>query len=166
MKFLTFNIVVAVALVYLFTGGDWSLRELKESVFADSPSPEKPTPGPALKPAPQLAKIAIKTVAPPLVKKTPPESSSSSSATPVKRAPEKLAPVNLAPVNLAQAKPAEKLAPPSSQVVARRAEVLANRNVVKHAAPKTGLMTPDERRRSLLSIAEDMELFSVEAALR
>jgi hypothetical protein len=149
VKFLTFNIVVAVGLVYLFTGGDWSLQKLKESVFEASALPENLTPklGPK-----RTEKAVAKVITPPVEKKTP-------SLSP--------APVKLAPVQIAESRPAVKNpAPRSSKVIARRAEVLASRTYESAAAPNTELMSPEERRRSLLSIAEDMELFSVEAALQ
>jgi hypothetical protein len=145
MKFLTFNIVVAAALVYLFTGGGWSFQKMKETVFTESFAPEKTAPKPIQKVVAQ--KSEPKTVAPPVVEKT--------------------SPLITATMKRTENRPPLKSPRPlSPKIIARRDEVLASRTTDKHTVSNTDLMTREERRQSLLSIAEDMELFSVEAALR
>lgn len=169
MKFLLFNVAVIAALVFLFNPDKADFRALADRAYE--------TVGIARDGAEQvMEKVAEKTeaapkkrVAEPAQKKPEPK--------PVAPAPKKQA-IAIAPVPIEEATPAVtaykaavpvKTAPPVAAaaepkldpaVAQRRAEVLGL------DAPAAGpaeerLMSPDQRRRELFSLAEEMELFYV-----
>ena len=168
MKFLLFNIVVAGALVFLFAGD----RDLPRS-FADRArteaaaisakaadmigisAPEKaaasPTPAPPAAPAAKAPSPAPKrepAATPPALKQAP--------------KPEPVRTVAAAePDALPDALPG---VPP--EVAKRRAEVLGAAPVPDASAARTPdgeparFMSPEDRRRDLLRLSEEMEIFS------
>lgn len=157
MKFLMFNLVVAAALVFLFAGdkGDLAaiagkaeraVEQIKtKAVEVIKPAEEvsqKPVSAPAAAPVP-----AIEKKAPPAPK--PPPVAKAETAPPV---PEK---------TVAARTPQPPLPP---EVKKRRAEVL---NDAGAPAPKAGkFMSSGDRKRELLMLSEEMELFSAKAIAR
>ena len=156
MKFLFFNAVVAVALVYLFTGGDWSVQTLKEIVSSEpkqsgpvqAPVKETQKTSPSSIPAPARPPVVASVIAPDVSQIV------ASVAPPV--------------VSQASASASLPAIPLSRAIIKRRAEVLLSPSLSgeRPPAPLATLSPAADRRRALLQIAEEMELFSVEAALQ
>ena len=169
MKFLLFNLAVIAALVFLFNPDKADFRALADRAYETvgiardgaeqvlekanqkalgalekrvvEPARKKPEPKPVA-PAPKKQAVA----------KAPAPTEESAPAVTARKA---AVPVNTAPPVAAAAEP--KLDPAVAQ---RRAEVLGL------DAPAAGpaeekLMSPDQRRRELFSLAEEMELFYV-----
>lgn len=183
MKFLIFNLAVAAALVFLFTAdrGDvqkmagqvhdaatdikgYAERALNKSAKIASPNPVA-TPEPAREPAPKLAAEKPAPVHVPVQTpvKSPVKSPVISNAKP---RPSPTPPVPHQASRVAEAIPP---APPISlkpAVAQRRQEVLdgvpptapTNANGAPKLQDGTKLMTAADRRKELLSLAEEMEL--------
>ena len=180
MKFLIFNVVVVAALVHLYAGknitfdklGDWFKGPTGQTAYFSSEgtadtakrkdlfgslTPEKTRPvapaASALTAQPETKKMAIRTAA------TLPETD------PVGTAPaaEPL-PAELRSELIPAASPMEsatkksKRSAPSPQAQRRRAEIIGHTPV---ATVNNGSPLPS-RRQKLLSMAEEMELFSIE----
>jgi hypothetical protein len=159
MKFVLFNLAVVGALFFLFNPDRADLNALadrayetvglaKDSVERLSPPMSKPVRPDSKTPAPMSE---IKAPAP----------SSSPATKPDVPAPEK--PVAVKQTNelpkLATAEPAPKLEP---AVAKRRAEVLGlDAPQAAGVAVEEKLMSPEQRRRELFTLAEEMELFYV-----
>lgn len=161
MRFLLFNIVVVVALVHLFAGDPSNIgasveraAEKLRTTVADVANPA-PKPAPTAEPAPQ----------PEPVRPAPPKQVAEAIAEPV-------APPLPEPV--AVEKPVVHEAPvPDAETAARRDEVLWG-SVAPDLAPDTFLDAFDQpavpqpadttrdRRQALMTLAEEMELFSLE----
>lgn len=190
MRFLMFNAVVALALLYLFTGGDrpqdkaaaamGSLKTIASRAVDDvrekldkphTPVMVAKAPAPAPRPKPERKPAPIAEAAPPAAPAQPVQQIQPEKQATVlpKPAPEPMPDVPPVPVGkVTVAKVAAPESPsPAPEVAKRRAEVLAEstpptddetRAVEIGAGP---LMTPEERRKALLRLSEDMELFSV-----
>jgi len=185
MRFLLFNIVVAGALVFLFTSDRADLHaaadrahdaatDLKSRAFevigAKEPKPSEATvePDPAAEPAKTPEKPPEATVEPdPAAEpaKTP-EKTEETFAQNKPLAPtaaDAVREIQVATRKLAEPPPANPLAP---AVVQRREEVLAEGVV---GGPVTGngkFMPPSTRKRDLMLLSEEMELFSAKAISR
>lgn len=178
MRFLIFNAVVALALLYLFTGDRGPEEKAKVALgsvktFAskavddvrqrlDEPKAlvrKAAAPKPAPKPVPEKKPEPVAKPAPP---------------TPVERQAEVLPPPAPAPMPSVPSAPVETVTvakidtpEPAPEVAKRRAEVLAESAPpadTDNRAVEIGgghLMSPEDRRKALLRLAEDMELFSV-----
>lgn len=177
MKFLIFNLAVAAALVFLFTADrgdvqkmagqvhdaatdikDYAERTLNKGAKIASPGPVA-TPEPARAPAPKLAAEKPAPVHVPV---------RSPARSPV-QTNEKPRPIPTTPVPRQASRVAEAIppAPPISlkpDVAQRRQEVLdgvppiAPANGTPKLQDGTKLMTAADRRKELLSLAEEMEL--------
>jgi hypothetical protein len=171
MRFLLFNVVVAVALVFLFTSDKADLHaaadrahdaatDLKTKAFEVIGAQNAPKPAPipsSTKPVEKKVVIAatpeqISPVAKPQVKSQP----GSAAAEAVKE------------VQVAT----RKLVPPlPPEVEKRRTEVLAEGIVGGKVSGKTGsdaskFMTASDRKRDLMLLSEEMELFSARSISR
>ena len=180
MKFLVFNVLVITAIVHLYTDknitfeklGDWIKGQTEQVNYlgpedtADtdrrndliaSPTPEKKRPEvlamSALAAPPETKKSAVATAAPPspadIVRAVPT----------VEPPPAKLR-SELAPTASAAASVTKKSkwSAPSPEAQRRRAKILGNIPV-----PSVNKVDPlPSRRQKLLSLAEEMELFSIE----
>lgn len=147
MKFLIFNIVVAAALVHLYVGeGGNPISFLGRTVPAMAQQSAAPAKPPIIQPTPAPKKAVV----------TPPPTLLAPVAT-LRQAAPKLAPVQEITV---APRPIPK------QVVQRRAEVLGTADSQDTAQPERTTSSAISRRQALLSMAEDMEMFSVEAAVR
>jgi hypothetical protein len=151
MKFLIFNIAVAAALIFLFTADKVDLQVAVTQ---------------AHEAAGEVKKIARKIAGDgrSLIRKA---AGDVEEKAPVVEAPKPVAPEPVAPppapVRLAKAPEAIAAPPPlPPEVAARRAEILSGVMAPETGSPvlKQGekLMTSSERRRELLSLAEEMEL--------
>lgn len=161
MKFIVFNVVVAVALIYLVankgSGLDVSLPKFDDVTAAAEKtldrvvSPVEPTPIIVDAPTIAAADLTTRLVVPkPRVTVTPPP----------------LPPVPVVEVPVRQAH-VVTVPPPSSTpldltVAQRRAEVLGEASVTSPELPQK---TPD-RRRQLLDLAEEMEFLAAEFAVQ
>ena len=165
MRFLLFNIVVAGALVFLFTSDRADLHaaadrthdaatDLKSRAFevigAKEPKPSEATVEPD--PAAEPAKTPEKT-----------EETFAQNKPLAPTAADAVREIQVATRKLAEPPPANPLAP---AVVQRREEVLAEGVV---GGPVTGngkFMPPSTRKRDLMLLSEEMELFSAKAISR
>jgi len=152
MKFLVFNLIVGAALVYLFSGAKGDLENLKEKAFLSIetlnakaekivPQPQEQTKtSPAIEPEPQaIVQAQVQPqpqFAPPLP--DPVE-------IPVLKIPE-MSPLTIEP-----------------EVAKRQKEVLEVPALSFSVEPKNDYMSPKDRRRALMQLAEDMEYFSAKA---
>lgn len=166
MKFLIFNIVVAAALVFLFAGDKGDLTAIagkteklvsdikSKAVEAVAPprSEELPaTPASTPLPKPAVAPAAADTPTPKL-----PEAK----AAPL---PAKAAAKPLPTTNIADRTPKPPLSP---DVAKRRAVVLDDSATVVSEGTAEKFMPADIRKRELMLLSEEMELFSAKAISR
>ena len=172
MKFLIFNIVVAAALVFLFAGDKGDLTAVAhkaervvsglraKTVGTAAPRPTRPgvaesaeakVPAPQTKPASEKAGTAK-----PEPKVPPP-------APDTKQVAEETEPRALPKVEVATHTPAPPLSP---EVEKRRAEILDDGGATVAEGTAGKFMPADIRRRELMLLSEEMELFSAEAVSR
>ncbi len=132
MKFVLFNIAVAAALIFLFNADRTDLRALADRAYAAVGQAKDMAEETTQKAeAPVVETVATAPAAPPAPKAEPPKPA------------------------------APKLDPAVAQ---RRAEVLdveAKPQPASVAEISDQLMTPEQRRRELFTLAEEMELFYV-----
>lgn len=179
MRFLIFNIVVAGALIFLFAGDKADLHaaadrahdvatDLKAKAFevigAREAAAPKETPKPVAQPAP-VKPVTKKVAAKPMTEKSPIVLAEPA----VEPAPGTAAAEAVREVQVAT----RKLVPPlPPEVERRREEVLAEGIVGKNAvrvdreAPSQKFMAASERKRDLILLSEEMELFSAQAISR
>ena len=162
MRFLLFNIVVAGALVFLFSSDRADLHaaadrahdvatDLKSRAFEVIGAKEPATPEAAVKP--DLAPDSVKTS-----EKTEETFAQNKPLAPA--AADAVREVQVATRKLVEPQTAKPLAP---EVAQRREEVLAEGVV---GGPVTGngkFMPPSTRKRDLMLLSEEMELFSAKA---
>ena len=161
MKFLIFNLVVAAALVFLFTGedgqignvsqkADKKIAEIKRGVTnllvqnADDVSPAKKTSEHGATGQNLVKPATVKAPKPKEIVKTPPP--------PVSK--------NTAP-SLTQKSPRSPDLSLPKEVVKRRNAVLAENEGVKTKEQGNSFMTPRIRKRELLTLAEEMEMLAI-----
>jgi outer membrane biosynthesis protein TonB len=182
MRFLIFNAVVALALLYLFNGDGGPEDKAKAALgsvktFAAKAVDEAR--GRLDKPKPPARKAAASKPVPKPVPETKPEPvAEPAPPAPVERHAEVLPPPAPAPMPSVPSAPVETVTvagldepaapPPEPEVAKRRAEVLADSTEPADTGDRAVeiggdglLMSVDERRKALLRLAEDMELFSV-----
>lgn len=173
MKFLLFNLAVIAALVFLFNPDKADFHALADRAYETvglakvsaekvakkvaekagpdtqsqtvEPAPEKPEPKPAA-PTAKKKSVAEAPEPAPVTPIAPP---------PAQSVPQPAAPAEAAPAIAARPEPA--LDPAVAQ---RRAEVLGL-NAPAAGPAEEKLMSPEQRRRELFSLAEEMELFYV-----
>lgn len=141
MKFLMFNVVVAVALVYLFTADRAEMRSAADRAF-DTAGEIKQM---AQKAVGEGRAILDRETVPPVVPRADP-APEVKSMQPVEPPPPPPPPVRTATRPVAE----KPLAP---EIAARRAEILGP--VLKEGER---FMSADQRRKELFSLAEEMEL--------
>lgn len=168
MKFLVFNLAVAAALVFLFTADRGDMQKMAAQVHdaaADVKAYARQTLDKSekiLEPGPAKEPVAVKPEPPAAPVKSAPEQAKETPLAPVPPAatPQQPGP----PAKTARAIPARPLTP---DVAKRRQEVLdgvppAAPTVSRSATPRlkegATLMTAGERRKELLTLAEEMEL--------
>ena len=166
MKFLIFNIVVAAALVFLFAGDKGDLTAIAgetERLVADIKSKaveaidaKSPEPPPVKQPAVSPPKPAVE----PAATEAPVPTSPAPAA---KSAPVKPAGHPLPAVDVADRSPTPPLPP---DVAKRRAEVLNAGDAVVSEGTVEKFMPADIRKRELMLLSEEMELFSARAISR
>jgi outer membrane biosynthesis protein TonB len=169
MRFLLFNVVVAVALVFLFAGDKADIHaaadrahdaatDMKAKAFEviGAQNAPKATPQPS-KPVEQKTAAA-----------TPPEKTPTTAERTPKPQPGTAAAEAVKEVQVAT----RKLVPPlPPEVEKRRAEVLAEGIVGGKVSGKTDsgtskFMTASDRKRDLMLLSEEMELFSARSISR
>lgn len=162
MRFLLFNIVVAGALVFLFTSDRADLHaaadrahdvasDMKSRAFGAIGANERPAPEVAVKPDPaaEPAKPAEKT-----------EETFARNKPLAPAAADAVREVQIATRELVEPQPAKPLAP---EVAQRREEVLAEGIVGGPVAGSGKFMPASTRKRDLMLLSEEMELFSAKA---
>ena len=160
MKFLIFNLVVAAALVFLFTGQDGQIGEVSQKAEkkiaeikrgvtnllvqkSDDVSSEKEISEHQVTEQKLVKPANVKTSKPKEIVKTPP---------PVSK--------NTAP-SLTQKSPRSADLSLPKEVVERRNAVLAEKDEVKTNEQGNSFMAPRIRKRELLTLAEEMEMLAV-----
>ena len=188
MKFLTFNIVVAAALGYLFLGDKpevrdsdvvskltasadaaWSKardtvvasREILQNKPGNAPAPKisevvdapvvQPAPMPVAEAPAKVAEAPMPVAKPALVRRAPAPKGQEVEVAAAPKIPAKSA------VQI-DADKAASIARKDPAAARRRAEVLGEQKVASSEPAQPKFMTPRERRRELLRLAEDMEL--------
>lgn len=173
MKFLIFNIVVVAALIHLYSGKDMSLSEMKdwaqsktEQIASKAKTGVKTAAETVAKTDPKMKKIRQKQ-SPPLVAHAklgdfPAAAEDALDITLPTHAPN--LPEIASPIEQEIEVPMRPvLSPPapSPEAQQRRADILSDGPVLEDTAPSPTARL--SRRQELLSMAEDMEFFSVEA---
>ena len=160
MKFLAFNLLAAVALVYLFSGADGpsvegALERASETaqslVDKGRQAVAKEAEAPEPKPEP-VAPVAVDSVVPVAEPKPEPVTESKVAAAPVPTVAE-----------------LAKLLPVDQAVAQRRAEVMAAAAPAAQASEipkKPAFMSRGERQRELHRLAQEMELMFVDKVVR
>lgn len=173
MRFLIFNVVVAGALIFLFAGDKADLHvaadrahaaatDLKTKAFEVIGAKRAPVPPAAAKPASRPVPVE------PAEKKAVAANIGKNAKPPVAETHDDPAPGTAAADAVREVQVAtRKLVPPLSPAVAkRRAEVLAEGTVGRKSSTvgdntgKQKFMAASERKRDLMLLSEEMELFS------
>jgi hypothetical protein len=179
MKFLAFNLLAAVALIYLFSGAhapsvenalerasetaQTLIDKGREVVSGKVQAPEIETPEPAVEPEQRSAPVAVASGNPKVVAEPKPEAKPKVSGAPA-------VPVAPAPTIAELA----KLLPVDQAVAKRRAEVMAAAvpaaagpaAQVPESAKKQVFMSREERQRELHQLAQEMELMFVDKVVK
>jgi len=160
MRFLVFNIVVAAALVYLFTADRADIHAAADKAYgvAETVRTKAEDVVASLRDRPdqieEVEAVASETPAIAVPSNPKPARVAANPATPEPPAAPPLPEPELVPAV-------------TPEVAARRAEVLANGPVSGETHPaEEGAVTAIDRWRDLHRLAEEMELFSAEAASR
>ena len=177
MRFLLFNVVVAAALVFLFASDKADLHAaadrahdaasgLKSKAFeviGARPAPAiQPTPKPASQPAPANVAVRKTVVATPL--QTP--------AAGVQPAEKSTSAITAADAVKEVQVATRKLVPPLPPAVEKRREEILAEGVVggkvsaAGGGDKQNFMTASDRKRDLMLLSEEMELFSAKSIAR
>ena len=144
MKFLAFNLVVAAALIFLFSGHEGGLESVKDNVIATTE---------ALKDkAEKIATAPQKMAEAPQVGESQPQP-----VIPAQTEPEEIPAVKIPEIAHLALEP---------KVRKRREEILGTNVLPTPAQEKNDFMNPKERRHALMQLAEDMEYFSAETISR
>jgi len=157
MRFLVFNIVVAAALVYLFTADRADIHAAADKAYGVAETVRT-------KAEDVVASLRDRPIA---VETEVPEEREIAAPTEPKPAPVAAKPSTTEPPAVPPLPEPELVPAVTPEVAARRAEVLAEGPVRGETRPAdVGAVTAIDRRRDLHRLAEEMELFSAEAASR